>query len=594
MRAISLLVFITVSVMTALGQSAQPGFDLANYGVRIEPDKRLLVVLSALEMAEMTDQSGKVEKLINTPLSKVGTQFRAQLLQDNASLNDDLKRRISTFVFQYKKRHPKATDPEVVAPFISMAYALSPVPELADPANTGDLPGPLLDVLDFAPLVREFYRRSTISAKLDDYVKAYRAEADGVLRASAREMVSDLLDYLHTRPQLIFVEKVKVQEQHAKGKTTLAKTETRTHERHFYIVPEMLAPQGSVDFLNARDDYFVILPPDKDLSFSEVRRAFLQFVVDPLVLNDSKEIVMLRDWTKSKLDERRKADPGVSGDVILAVSRSLAAAVDIRHTEYIKDRIATEQARRKLATLKTDDEKRAVTADLERYKASLADDSTIQLSEDYDKGLVLVFFFADKLHGVEESGFDIAASLRDMIASFDELKETARLTDAANARKKALAARDERRKNPETTVVADNPVTTRLLEIQKTIDAKDFLTATAELNALAKAYPAEPRVYYNMGRVAGMFAAATDDADVQAHKLVEAKEAYTKVISTATDDTDRALLSLAYVALAKIYEHFNSNDAAIKLYDAGIKVGDIPGGAFREAIAGKQRLLKPQ
>jgi len=595
MRRIFLLAIVLLTALAAAGQNLPPGFDLANYGVRIEPDRRLIVVLSALEMAEMADAGGKAEKLINTPLSKTGTKFSAQLIQDNASLNDDLRRRISSFVFQYKKRHPKATDAEIVAPFISMAYTLSPVPELGDPSNSGDLPGPLLDVLDFAPLVREFYRRSTISAKLDDYVKAYRAEADGILRTTAREMVSDLLDYLHTRPQLFFTEKVKVATRQTKSKIAIEKTETRTHDRHFFIVPEMLAPQGSVDFLNARDDYFVIMPPDKDLSFSEVRRAFLQFVVDPLVLSNSKQMITLRDWTKAKLDDRRKADANVSADVVLAVSRSLAAAVDVRHIEYTKARIATEQARRRLATLRTDDEKLAVTAELEKYKQALADDAVIQLAEDYDKGLVLVFFFADKLHGVEESGFDIAASVRGMIESFDEAQETSRLTNAANARKKAVAAREERKNTPGVkTVVAENPVTSRLIDIQKMIDAKEFVRASAELTSLSKAYPTEPRIYYNLGRVAGSLAAATDDPDVEAHKLLEAKEAYSKVINTATGDTDRALLSLTYVALARIYEHFDNKDTAIKLYDAAIKQGDVAGGAFRDALAGKQRLLKPQ
>ena len=592
MRRIVLPAIIFLSAISAVAQTA--GFDLANYGVRIEPDKRLIVVLAALEMAETTDASGKTEKLINTPLSKKGTEFRAQLLSDNASLNEDLKRRISTFVFQYKKRHPKATDAEIISPFMSMAYTLSPVPDMIDPSNTDGLPGSLLDVLDFAPLAREFYRRSGISTKLDDYVKTYRAGADGVLRSSTREMVTELLDYLHTRPQLFFTEKVKVSAQKTK-KTTLESVETRTHERRFFIVPEMLAPQGNIDFLNARDDYFVILPPDKDVSFSEVRRAFLQFVVDPLVLGNSKETILLREWTRSKLDERRKSMPGVSPDILLAVSRSLAAAIDVRQGEFKKAQIATDQARRKLAALKTDDEKRAVTADLEKYKLSLADDAVIQLSEAYDRGLVLVFFFADRLRGVEESGFDIAGSLREMIASFDEAKESTRLTEAATARTRALAARDERRKTSDVkNVVAENPVTTRLLDIQKMIDAKDHTRASAELTTLSKTYPTEPRIYYNIGRVAGMQAAATDDPDVQARKLVEAKDAYVKALDNATGDTDRALVSLTYVALAKIYEHFDRNDDAIKLYDGAIKVGNVTGGAFNEAIAGKQKLLKPQ
>src|SRR5205085_4143429 len=159
------------------------------------------------------------------------------------------------------------------------------------------LPGNLLDVLDFAPLVREFYRRSNISGKLDAYTKIYRDEADGLLRTSTRDMVSELLDYLHTRPQLVFSEKVTVETQKGTSKkTALQKVEIREHQRKFFVVPEMLAPKGSVNFLNVRDDYYVILPPDKDLSYSDVRRAYLQFVIDPLVLSNSKEIAVIRDW----------------------------------------------------------------------------------------------------------------------------------------------------------------------------------------------------------------------------------------------------------------------------------------------------------
>ena len=591
MRSIILLTFILCFAFAANGQAVQQGFDLSNYGVKVEADKRLIVVLASLEMAETKTDAGASEKLINTPLSEKGSKFRQQLLQDTAGLDTDLRRRISSFVAQYKKRHPRATDAELVAPFMSMAFTLTPAPELGDPVITDDLPGNLLDVLDFAPLAREFYRRSGIASKLDDYAKTYTRESDGVLRTSSREMVAELLDYLHTRPQLFATEKLKVETTRSNSKTRIEKVETRTHERHFVIVPEMLAPQGNINFLNARDDYYVILPPDKDVSFSDVRRAFLQFVVDPLVLSSTKEITVLSDWTKQRLEESRKTNPNVSPDVVLTISRSLAAAVDVRQEEYARLRIATAQARRKIDASKTDAEKRAVSAELEKFKQSLADENTLRLSEEYDSGLVLVFFFADKLKEVEDSGFDIAASLKEMLATFDPAKETARLAGTAEARKRALAAREERKSHPETRVtVVENPVTAKLRDMQKTIDAKDYAKAAADLKQLEAQNPSEPRIYYNIGRVAGLTAATIDDEDLQAAKLIEAKEAYTKVLTTATPDTDKTLLSLTYVALARIYEHFNKPDEALKLYDQALKLGEI--GAYRDAMSGKQRVLK--
>ncbi len=596
MQRVFLLLILAAFAIGVSGQTTPQGFDLSNYGVRIEPDKRLILVLATLEMATGKNGAGVDEKLINTPLSEKGSKFREQILNDNANLPADLRIKISSFIAQYKKRNPKATDAEIVAPFISMAYTLTPVPELADPVITNDLPGNLLDVLDFAPLVREFYRRSVISSKLDDYVKDARLLSDGALRGSTRDMVSELLDYLHTRPQLTFTEKIKVETRKGTSKTqTLTKVETREHDRHFYVVPENLAPKGNVNFLNIRDDYYIIIPPDTLLTNSEGRRAFLQFVVDPIILSKSKEMGAVRDWAKPKLDELRKADPNISPDIFLALSHSLVAAVDVRESQYSKIGIATDQARQKISLLKTDEEKRALSKDLEKFKESLDDEATLHLYDDYQKGSVLAYYFAEQLKGIEDSGFDIAASLREMIAAFDPVKETIRVANTADARKRALAAREERKLHPETRfTVAENPVTTRLLEIQKMIDAKDLPKANAELKQLLTQYPSEPRIYYNIGRVASLAAEGIAEPDAQSRKLLEAKTAYGNVLRTATPDTERALLSLTYVALARIYEFFSQNEYAIKLYEQAIKLDDVKNGAYNEAIAAKQRLLKPQ
>lgn len=594
MRSLFSAIFILLAAIAGLGQNSPAGSDLSNYGVRIEPDKRLMAVLATLEAARTINDSGESVPVINTPLSAQGKQFRELLKSDLAALNEDLRQKISTFVIQYKRRNPNKTDAELVASFVSMAYALTPVPELADPVVTSDLPGNLLDVLDFAPLVRDFYRRSSFAGNLPEYVKQYQSASDAKLRSSAREMVNELLNYLHTRPQTIYTEKVKTETQKTK-KTVLTNIETKERERRFTIVPEMLAPLGTINFVNIKDDYYAVLSPDTDLFVSEVRRGFLQFVVDPVVLSNAKDIASIRDSVKTILDERRKIDPSISPDVYLTVSRSLVAAIDAKQLENFRLRIATDQARAKIAQMGGSDPSGKVFKDLEAFKAQLADETALRLSEDFEKGAVLDFYFAEQLKGVEESGVDIAAAMREMILSFDASKEAGRYDRYAEARKRAIAVREDRKKNPTTVAIVENPVTTKLIEIQKKVEAKDYANAEGDLKKLLSENPAEARIYYNLGRVSSLVAQGIEDQDAQRAKLLEAKVAFENVIRLAQKQkVDAALQSLSYVSLAKIYEFFDDKTYAIGIYDAAIKLGDVTGGAFKEAIASKQRLMKNQ
>jgi len=592
---VSLFLFALTAGVAA--QNVPAGFDLSNYGVRIEPDKRVIIVLAALDSARTTNAAGESVPVLNPKLSPEGTKFREQMRSDLAALNEDLRQKISTFVLQYKKRNPNATDAEIIAPFVSMAYALSPLPDLADPIVTTDLPGSLLDVLDFAPLVRDFYRRSSISGNLNEYVKTYQKISDGALRNSSREMVDDLLNYLHTRPQLTFAEKTKTQTQKTGSKRVVLKqTEIRERERRFYIVPEMLAPVGNILYLNVKDDYFVVLPPDSDVTFSDARRGFLQFVIDPIVLTNSKDIATIRDSVKAILEERRKIDPTISPDVYLTISRSLVAAIDTKQSENLKRTLALQKSRKRIDAAKTPEEKKTISQELQKYESTLSDETALQMSEDFEKGAVLVFYFAEQLKGVEDSGFDIASSMREMILSFDPAKEPGRYASYADARNRALAAREERKKNPDTqNVIAVDPVRTRLNEIQKLIDQKRYPQAETELRTLLSGNANEPRIYYTLGNVAGMSAVASTDPDQQRAKFLDAKKAYEGVLRIAQSQrVDPALLSRSYVALAKIYEDNDENAYAMKIYDAAINVGNVPGGAYDEALAAKQRLLKDQ
>ena len=360
----------------------------------------------------------------------------------------------------------------------------------------------------------------------------------------------------------------------------------------------MLAPAGYVNFVNIKDEYFAVVSPDLEAANSDVRRAYLQFVLDPMVLRNAKDIESIRPAVRTLLEERRKIDPNTTPDVFLTISRSLVAAIDVKQMESTRVNIATAKSRERIAQMKTDPEKKAVAEELAKYKREQADESILRLSEDHNKGALLSFYFADQLRGVEESDFDIAGSIQEMIVSFDAAKQAGRYESYADARKRAEAVRAERAKNPQVATIIENPVTTRLLAIQETIKSKNYRQAEADLKQLLEQNPSEPRVFFNIGRVASLSAATlTDpaDADKQSAKLLEAKVAYENVIRIAgVQKIDPALASLSYVALGRIYEFNDQKGYAIGLYDAAIKLGDVAGGGYPEALAAKQRLLKDQ
>jgi hypothetical protein len=110
----------------------------------------------------------------------------------------------------------------------------------------------------------------------------------------------------------------------------------RQKERRFLILPDLLAPRGAINFRIIGDDYYAIVPEGTDPTASELRRAYLQYVIDGMVLRFNKEVALRRDAIKQLLNERQKAGAQVSPDVFLSVVRSLVTAADARYDEMRK------------------------------------------------------------------------------------------------------------------------------------------------------------------------------------------------------------------------------------------------------------------
>lgn len=630
MKRFSAIFLIAIFCAATFGQNSAATLDLSNYGVTIQPDKRLMTVLATLEAIG-----------VETNLSKEGEEFSRTLQKDLAEANPDLRRKLKIFVDQYAKRlarryrddlsaqatnenirkemledfdsffakysrgltaeekkfYGKKYEPfmnQVISPFISMAYTLSPFPALDEPERTLDLPAELLEVLDYSILVREFYRTKGMAEKLDAYYKLNQQVGDK-MRPEAREMVRGVLDYLHTRPELTFKEKIKTESK--KGKKTLTSYETVYRERSFRIVPEILATKGTINFLNIRDNYFAVVPPETDLSSSDVRRGFLQFVLDPLVIGSSKNVLVHQKEIRSLLNDRRIDGYSISPDPFLAVSRSLVAAVDAREKQFRKEQAATAQARRILPLQDSEAKKKEVIAELNRVKQIVDDEALLQLSESYKKGAVFAFYFAEKLRGIENSGFDIASSIDDWLISLKPLEESNRLSQYSTEINRAVAQREkEGIIVVEERILVENPLTEKLLKVEKLTDAKKFGEAQIQLEKLLaenKENPLEQaRIYYALGRMVSQSAEGVTDAEEISKRLLKAADYYKNVIQSIEPKTDRALISSTYFALGRIYEFSGQTDYAIKIYDAAIRLGEVEGGAYQQAFDAKNSLIK--
>jgi hypothetical protein len=574
-------------------QQREPaGFDLSEYGVSFQAESRLIIMMAALEAA------GFEPTAVNTEPSV----FRAQVRKDLSHLDPDLRNRLRTF-YERNKLPPPATAADQAARYVSLAFALGPPPSLDAPSRSEELPASLLEVLDFAPLVQEFYRRSHIDERLVGYTQAYQTEGDR-LRKPTAEMVRAVLTYLHTRPITVSLERVQVTSPTTAKKKNPPKTyTTRERERHFIIVPDLLGAPGAINFRVIGDEYYAVVPEGTAPASSELRRGYLQYVIDPLPLRFNHDVVARRDQIKQLLADREKAGVSVSPDVFLAVSRSLVAAADARFEEVRRLEALERESRARLASVRNEASRQSIAKDVQAAMTAIKDETVARLADDYERGAILAFFFAEQLKGIESSGFDVANFFVDMISSFDAVREGRRLAENAEARQRALAARQARLSAK--SVESDTPtyseadaaraatLVKKLGEIEQTLRLKDYNIAETRLKDLLKDFPREPRIFFALAQTASFAAADATDEAVQTERLNRALGNYRLAVEASSPETDRALISRAHEAMGRIHAFLENKSEAAKEFDAAIRVGDIAGGAYKEAVDGKKKLTPP-
>jgi hypothetical protein len=576
-------------------QPAARGFDLLEYGVQIQPEPRLIVMMAALDAAGFDP----------VPAGQDASAFRTQLRRDLADLDDDLRKRLRDFFGRHKLKPQGATQPtpaEQAARYLSLAYVLGPAPSFDAPARVDDLPVGVLEVMDFAPLLREFYRKSGIDARLPAYLQKHRDEGERLRRPTA-EMVRFVLSYLHTRPITSTIERIPVKSPGTtqQKKDAPQKFTVREHERRFVIVPDLLAAPSAVNLRVIADDYYLIVPEGTDPTTSEIRRAYLQYVVDPIIARFNRDIAQRREQLKLLLDERTRAGASVTPDVFRAVSRSLVTAAEVRLEEAINLAALTRETRSRFDKTTDPAARAALVKEQQAARAALEDEALAQLADAYEGGDVLAFYFAEQIKGIETSGFDISSFFADMIASFDPARESRRLTEAAAARARALAARktrrDQRRADLEASDAEPAPgaqeraaLIKSLGDVEKMLQLKDYAAAEARLKLLLQQFQGEPRIFFALGQTSSLWARDTTDDDLQGARLNQALVHYRMAVERSSADTDPALVCRAHEAQGRILAFLDRPADAAKEFDAVIGLGQVCGEVLRAATEGKAKL----
>lgn len=576
--------------------------DLNAYGIQVSPDPRLIAMMAALDAAGWDP----------TPEGASPSVFRESVRKDSAALDPVLRGRMREFFERYAYKDvsddPKTADvneaihytpADQAARYISLAYTLGQPPAFDAPARSDDLPAGVLDVLDFVPLLREFYKQSGMDARMNAYIQQHRAAGER-LRGPSIDMARAVLSYLNTRPETTVVERVKVTDASADKKKKDAKPVTVSHERdrRFRIVPDLLAAPGAINFRATGDDYYAVVPADIDPRQSEIRRAYLQFVIDPLVARFSRDVAARREEIKQLLEkERTRKGRDLSPDVFLAVARSLVAAADVRMEASARTRALQVETSRRLQAATTQAQKDSALADSKTAQAAIEDSATAQLADSYERGAVLSFYFAEQLKGLEGSGFDVSNFISPMVADFKTDREMTRPAEYAAAVARAREARARAAAERANAAVESGPVDPAraalakgLADVNELLRVRNYEEAETRLTALREQNRSEPLVYLALGQTASLSAQEAFDENLQAERLNKALAHFRQAILLSTPDTDRTVALRAHLASGRILAHLERNDDALKEFDAVINASAPTDRFHQEALAEKKKL----
>lgn len=549
-------------------QEVQQALYPKDFNVFTFSDDRILITMAALNLAGYDYESdGKFSAL------------RAQMREDLKTTDPALVAKMQSFY----RSHRSSAREEIaqVSPYIGLALCLGNAPAFETPPLVEKLPLDVRDVIDFVPLLREFYGRSAIKELLPKYktsLENLRLEYE----RAAGVVLYETISYLHTQPILFLppapifspdeemsTDKQKQKEEENREKKAAQLTQPRMRRLLIFLNP--FAPAGSIiqrnDVLNGTDtsvqrrlgdDYFIVASEQSLREY--VRYGFLRFVLDPIVGKRTVEIANLREKIASLLENLPQAKEKAKRNVYEVVGDSLARAASLRIIAVANRSSFTE------------------------------DEAAYLLSQYYEQGAVLVFHFYNGLQGLERVGIDVKEFVEPYLNNIDFAREAKRLEETKEARLRFEKKRLEQRQAVKS-----------IVDLDDLIKRRQYDQARQTIEQMLQQQPNNARALFALAQINNNQPSKVElDEDSTEEEKISAQEErlsrsvklYREAIAAVTVE-EQWIASQCHVLIGRILDFVEQRQAAISEYEKAIKIGDIPKGAYKEALEGKQRPYTP-
>lgn len=545
--------------------------------VRIAPDIRTFVVMAALNMAGFDFETG----------GQALSPARVEIRKDLANLDPQVKAKLAAFYTSHKLKGQDETGDAARYAALSVLMTEPPGFSIRQSPDTA-IPDDLQPLLDFVPLVREFYLKSGIRDLIpkymtagDNYTAAFRTPVGG--------MIFDVLDYFHARPEMVInMKPLVVTTGETEGKKHKETVITRTRTRQVFVIPDLMTPLETAvlrgDILNqkddllarkAGDDYIVIVGLSRTLNAEAVRQALIRFVIDPMVERHLKASLTYKEQISKLVATVPTASKQFANSVYLVIRESLAQA--------------TEARLRRISSIAT-------------RGSYTEDDAQFDLAQAYLRGSVLSFHFYDSLVGLEKVGIGMEDFFDSMLENTKFDREAARskefepiIAKVSARRAKATGSSNGENAGAEAVIGA---MAEKVLKSDDLIRNKRYAEARLLLDEVLTAEPNNARALYGMAQVTTQApspveldpkADENDKIQMQHDRLTKAVKLYRRAIENASRDNERWLIQWSHVFVGRVFDFQEFRADAIAEYDQAIALGEIPNGAYKEALEGKQK-----